>query len=350
MSTVPACNYLDLLQNGVGDPRSAGEVLDDVVERVSAAGSFLISAHIHPDGDALGSEVALALGLRSLGKEAFVVNTDPVPERFEQFFSQDFLLHVPGPQEAAALPATDLCVLLDTSEPDRCGALKERFFASGQSRVCLDHHVCPQPPEYDAHLVVVAAPSTGNLVLALLDRLGAELTPEIAEAIWIALATDTGWFRFPNATPWALQDAARLVDAGVPLESLYDRIYGDYSLARVRLQGKVLAGIETGFDQQFAWSHAPFEWLQEDGVDGGELNGLVDSLKLVSGVKLLALIVEVEGGSQKVSLRSRGEVDVEPIARKFGGGGHAKAAGFRFSGTLEALLEKLSPFVGAALR
>jgi phosphoesterase RecJ-like protein len=350
MRAVPVCTDLELLSNGVGGGHPATEVLGEVAERVLSAKTLLISAHVNPDGDALGSEVALALGLRGLGKEAFVVNTDAVPERFRQFFGQDFVLQVPGPTEAAALPAADLCVLLDTSEPARCGMLKERFFAPDQARVCLDHHVCPQPVAFDAHLVVTESPSTGNLVLALLDRLGVELTREIAEAIWIALATDTGWFRFPNATPWALQDAARLVAAGVPLESLYDKIYGDYSLARVRLQGEVLAAIQTEFDEQFAWSYVSRELLEGSGLDGGELNGLVDSLKLVSGVKVFALIVELDDGGQKVSLRSRGDIDVERIARALGGGGHTKAAGFRFAGSQAALLETLSPFVGDTLR
>lgn len=344
----PESPVLDSLKDSVSG-LAATVALKQVAAAIREAGTLLITAHTQPDGDALGSDVALALALEALGKTARVVASEPSPEKYAGLLPGGRVTQVGSSQEAAALGPVDLCVLLDTSEPERCGIFQEVFFAPGQRSVCLDHHLCQPPVPFHAHLILPEAPATGSLVLALIDELGVPLTPEIAQALWIALATDTGWFRFPNATAWAFRDAARLVEMGISLEQLYDRIYLSHSPGRARLQGVALSSLRLGLDGRFAWTSLSTADREAAGVSLEELDGMVDGLKSVRGAEVMVLMVEVGPGQYKLSLRARGRANVEPIARHFGGGGHAKAAGCRFSGSLDELERQLLPLVESEL-
>jgi phosphoesterase RecJ-like protein len=190
-------------------------------------------------------------------------------------------------------------------------------------------------------LIVVEAPATGNLVGAVIDRLGVPLDRQLAELLWIAIATDTGWFRFPNTTAWALADASRLVRFGLDTERIYQRVYADYTVPRARALGAILGGIKAEFGGDFLWSCLSLEVQKAEGVGLQDLDGMMDTLKSIRGARLLALLVELEREKFKVSLRSAGNAEVSGIARRFGGGGHAKAAGCRMAGKLEDVVAAL---------
>ncbi len=280
--------------------RPVPEVLAEIAAAIREARSFVLTSHAGPDGDALGSAVALALGLRALGKSVRAVTAHDIPARYEALLPPGVIENVQPADLAKANQEVDWFIVLDTSEPERIGGYREQFFAEGARRICIDHHRTHARDRYQHELVVAEAPATGSLVFALLDELDVELTPEIARALWLAIATDTGWFRFSNTGPWALLDAARLARVQVDVEAIYDRVYHDLSPTRARLVGHVL-----------------------------------------QRARIIALIVELEPGSFKVSLRARGDAEVESVARSFGGGGHAKAAGCRFTGRLEDLIDQL---------
>lgn len=315
------------------------EVLSDIAKTVRAADRFVLAAHVGPDGDALGSLVALTLGLRSLGKAARAVTAQDIPKRYRALLPAGVLESLRPEDFVREAPAVDWFFVLDTSEPERIGGFRELFFAGGARRICIDHHRTQSGAGYERELVVPDAPATGSLVLALLDELGVELTPAVAQALWLAVATDTGWFRFSNTGPWALLDAARLSAHRVDVEGIYDRVYNDLSPERARLVGHVLQRAHIELDGDLVWA----ELLLADRGDVGlaELDGVIDYLKLIEGARVIALIVEVEPGRFKMSLRARGDAEVEGLARTFGGGGHAKAAGCRFTGRLEDLVEQL---------
>lgn len=319
--------------------RPVSEVLAEVADSIREARRFIITSHVGPDGDALGSAVALTLGLRSLGKAARAVTGRDIPRRYEALLPAGVIESVQPEDLARERPEVDWFVVLDTSEPERIGGFRELFFAEGTRRICIDHHRTHVGGRFQHELVVPQAPATGNLVLALLDELGAELTVEVAHALWMAIATDTGWFRFSNTGPWALLDAARLAERRVDVERMYDRVYHDLSPARARLAGKVLERVRIELDGDFVWSTLLLEDRSE--VSLAELDGMIDYLKMVRGARIVALIVEVDPGSFKVSLRARGDAEVESLARSFGGGGHAKAAGCRFVGRFEDLVDQL---------
>ena len=194
------------------------------------------------------------------------------------------------------------------------------------------------------------APATGDLVILLLDRLGVTIDPPIARALWIAIATDTGWFRFTNTTPWALLDAARLAAVGVETERLHEEIYESYTPRRARLLGAVLSGIREDLGGALIWSALSREALAAEGGGMSDLDGVIDHMKAIRGAGVVALVVEVERGTHKVSLRSRGAADVERIARGFGGGGHVKAAGYRFQGSVNDVIAALRSAMEGASR
>lgn len=329
--------------------RPADEVMTSIAARLRAADRLLVTAHVQPDGDALGSQVALAEGLRRLGKTVRILNGERPPEKYRGLLPDEVFDLVETPEQLTACGPADLCVLLDTSEPERAGRFQERFFAPGQERICLDHHVCRGPSAFDEHLVVTEAPATGNLVLALLDKLGVAPDRTMAQALWIAISTDTGWFRYPNATEWAFHDATRLTRQGLDLEALHARIYLDSPLRRTRILGQVLASIEEELGGQFIWALLRQEQISAENLNVEELSGMVDSLKTVQGAQVMAFIVELAPQQFKISLRARGDANVERVARKFGGGGHAKAAGCSFEGAADDLLSTLRGLVGAEL-
>jgi len=319
--------------------RPAEEILEAMAACVARATRFFITSHVNPDGDSLGSQLALGLALRSMGKRVRIAGSQKPPDRFAP-------LLVPGILEiladAGGLEPPEVTFLLDTNDPARAGPFRDFCMAPGRVRLCLDHHLpSGQGAEFDLSLVVPRAPATGSLVLALLDKLAVRLTDEMRRMLWVSIATDTGWFRFTNTTPWALRDAARLVETGVDTEKLHRQIYEEYTVPRARVLGSLLAGIHAELGGALVWGSISQRTLVAEGVTVADLDGMVDFLKGVKGAQVTALVVELDKDRHKVSLRACDSVDVERIARRFGGGGHVKAAGYRFSGPHEDLIAAL---------
>lgn len=338
---------LEQLQD-VGSGRPASVVLDEIAALVKGAESFTLLTHVNPDGDALGCQIALARGLEALGKRVQAPCAHEFPVKYRGLLPVEIL---DVRDDSAGLVAGDVCFLLDTGDPSRAGPFEDFLVDSAHRRICLDHHPFQESPfqesgVFDKRLVLPASPSTGNLVLGLLGRLEVELSPEIRRALWIALATDTGWFRFANTTSWALQDAARLLGDDLKVEELYQKLYADYTPERARVLGAVLSGVRSELDGKLVWSALGRRQYESEGLRVADLDGLVDFLKSVEGAEVIALIVEVEPGLHKVSLRAPGQASVAPIARHFGGGGHVKAAGYRASG--RALRDVVAALIGKA--
>lgn len=336
------------LEEELGGP-TAGRLLDDMVRRIRAARGILVTSHVQPDGDALGSEIGLALGLRKLGRPVRVVNDHPPPAKYRFLDPAGLVQTPPDPAAPGPWEGIDLAILLDASDPARAGRLEGRLLAPGLARLCLDHHPGPPDPRFAGHWVAERAPATGCLVLRLLDALGVAPDRPIAEALFTAIATDTGWFRYSNTSPLALRDAARLIEAGVEPEPLHARIYEDSSPERLVLLGRLLSGLRVEMGGRFVWSLLDRAALDSSGVPGEEMDGFSETLKAVSGAEVVAAVVEQVPGVYKVSLRARGDVAVNAIAAGFSGGGHRKAAGFRATGDLQGILERLRAKVEPAL-
>ena len=307
-----------------------------------------LCTHIYPDGDALGSTAALALALRSLGAEPTLLLTHPVPEKLLGADRGGLAAVIPGEptdEQRAQIAAADRIFVLDTSEPDRLGRLREPVFASPAPKTLIDHHICEDRSIFDLAWSETESPSTGNLVLRIVEELAVPITPEIAEALFVAISTDTGWFRFSNATPEAFRAAGVLREAGIDPEALHRDLYETSTPERTRALGEVLARLETAGEGRVLYSTLRTTDLERHGIPLEELDGFIDALKQVRGAEIVFLVVELSPGRFKVSLRSKGAIDVHPIAASFGGGGHAKAAGCRLEGddlTEDQVVEQLT--------
>jgi bifunctional oligoribonuclease and PAP phosphatase NrnA len=314
----------------------------EAIERLSAelrpGLTVALSTHINADGDGCGSESALALLLEQRGMRVRVVNPTPWPAMF------NFLLH--GVEERSAdgvraLEDIDLLIVLDISDLQRLGALADAVRALDVPRLVIDHHVPAEEPAGSVLVTDTAACATGELIFDLACVLDLEITAPIARALYTALLTDTGGFRFSNTSPRCHAIAGQLLAAGVDPEEMYRRIYASVSVGRLYLLRDALTTLEVDTEHGLSWIALPAGALERYAVRAEELDGLAEHPRSVAGTKMAIFFRDLGHGQVKVSFRSTGEVDVNRFARRFGGGGHTKAAGALISGSLDEVRERV---------
>jgi phosphoesterase RecJ-like protein len=303
------------------------------VELVKQHASFVLTSHMRPDCDALGSELALAAALRSLGKQVRIVNADPVPPHIT-FIDPRREVEVLGRDVTADELRPDVLIVLDTSAWTQLGPMAEVVRRSSARKVVIDHHVS----EDDLGAVTLkdtSAEAAGRLVLAAIDALGVSVTPDMATALFTAIATDTGWFRFPSVTPLTYAAAGRLVHSGAQPTAIFAALYEQNNLARLHLQGGILSGARSDFGGRVIYSTVTPADLAATGAEPTDTEDVINRLLGVAGVEVALLFLEMGPEETKVSLRSRTSFDVRKIAEQFGGGGHAAASGVRYGGPLD---------------
>jgi phosphoesterase RecJ-like protein len=307
------------------------------IERLAAelrAGQrVVLSTHMNADGDACGSVAGLARLLTQLGIESRIVNPTPWPATFSFLLGDDLVDHTA--KGAAALAPLDALIVLDVSDVKRLGALADSVRKLDVPRLVIDHHITTDEPAGDVMVSDTTACATGELVFDLATVLGLELTEPIATALYCAILTDTGGFRFSNTTPRAHAIAGQLLAAGVDPEEMYRRIYASVSPGRLALLRDALSTLEVDRDYGIAWISVPADALDRYDVSSEDLEGIVEHPRSISGTRLALFFRDLGYGKVKVSFRSTGDVDVNRFARQFGGGGHAKAAGALIPGTME---------------
>ena len=292
-----------------------------------------LTTHVNPDGDGLGSEVGFALMLRALGVHVVITNPTPTPSRYDFLFAG--LAGLDKTAEAVKeLRRADLIIVLDIADLGRLGMLADTVKERGVTVACIDHHVSkgdlPPGPRY----VDAAAAATGELVREIARANEWDLTAEAARALYVAIVTDTGGFRFSNTKARTLRAAADLLECGIDPEAVYVELYSKAPEGRVRLMAEALQTLVVEHDVGMAWVTIPPGSLERHGVDPDDLDGVVEYARSIDGVRLGLLFREIAGGRIKVSFRSIGGVDVAKLAGRFGGGGHAKAAGASLPGAL----------------
>jgi phosphoesterase RecJ-like protein len=299
-----------------------------VLERIEAAERIVLTTHVNADGDGAGSEAALAHWLLATGREATIVNPTPFPAMF-RFLVEDADMIADAGSTAAdrALADADLIVVVDTAEPARIGRVARA--AASKPLVVIDHHVRSDSMLEGVMLQDVTACATGELIYDVLDTAGLS-TPwpqPVLEGLYTAIVTDTGSFRFSNTTLRAHQVAGELIAQGVDPELMYRRIYATVPLRRVQLLRHALDRLEVDAQYPITWITIERGVMEELGTTSEDLDGVVDHARSIEGTELAILFRETGDGSTKISLRSAGALDVNAIARGFGGGGHVKAAG-----------------------
>ena len=289
---------------------------------------FVLVGHVRPDGDCLGSQVAMARILSSLGKEVTVVNPDAPPVGFE-FLYEDASF---GRCDGRKMPHHDVCILLDINELARCGDLDWPIRGATSAKVVVDHHPFQGDPWWDAAFTDRRASATGLLVRRIAHHLGVALDRPTSEAIFTALVTDTGWFRYSNTDVETMHLATELVENGVVPNDLFIRLYQQHPPGHPKAVAGVLERLEYHCEDRLAVVDHPL--VLHGGPDLEDSDPVLDMLRAVGQVEAVIYVREVEGGKCKLSARSKTDFDVNVLARKFGGGGHAKAAGAMIDGSL----------------
>jgi len=310
--------------------------------RLRAARHVLITTHLHPDPDALGSSLTLASALERIGIRAEIVVGSPVPERYA-FMDEAQRIRVLGEDES--LPEADVVVILDTSAGwDRLGepgaAIAARFADRLVTVICLDHHPHPHQPA-DIRVVDPQATAASVLVYHLVLMLTNDITPEEAGWLYLGIVTDTSSFRFPNTNPEAYRIVADLSDRGANQRQLYAAMYERTSVERLRLLGEALMGVQLVADGQIAVVIVTRDQFIHHGLAVEDGAGFADYAATVEGAEVGAALLEYPDGSTRVILRATRTAPVDVIAKALGGGGHAFAAAAVIDSSAEEALRRL---------
>ena len=292
---------------------------------------FVVTSHARPDGDAIGSQLAMAYALRQLGKDVQMVNADPAPPQFQTF---------PGVRDITVSTTVDgqfdAAIVMECGDLSRTGVDGfDKYFV-----INIDHH--PGNKSYGAiNWFDPGAAACGEMVFDVIEALGVKLSPEIATHIYITILTDTGGFHFSHITPRTFDICRRCVEAGAQPEAIARAVYDSSTMGRLRLMGAVLHNLEFDDTGRAAFAAVTLDLLRQTGATHDDSEGLINIPLSVKEIQAVAFFKEIAGGSFRVSLRSKGAVDVNRVANAFGGGGHKNAAGCTITGPYAEVREKL---------
>jgi len=296
-----------------------------LLTKIRQGNRFLITGHISPDGDSLGSSLGLARLLRGMGKGALIWFHDPIASVYASVPGVERIHQ--GTEPPAGFPERfDAIIAVECPSLERSG-LEAELTAPDLPILNIDHHLGNQHYA-QVNWVDSAAPSAGEMIHRLAQSMNAPLDPETANVLYMTILTDTGGFRFSNATEAAFEASAQLVREGARPEMVSQWVYENRPVAVLRLLTEMLESLELHEDGRIASVLLTAEMMKRAGATAADTEGLVDYPRTIAGVEGVALLREREDGKTKVSLRSRGEADVEKVARRYGGGGHKNAAGF----------------------
>ena len=306
---------------------------------VESARTFVLVTHMNPDGDAFGSELGLARFLHARGKQVAIVNHDPVPPVLQFLDRGDVPIELYDPaQHDGLLAEVDRIVLLDNSAPDRLGRLEPRMRELAATVLCIDHHPTRGTIWGDA-ILDVRSSAAAAMVHELVTARGWRPDADAAEALFVGIATDTGFFRYNSTSPEALRISAELMECGADPAACYRRIYERNSPVFARILGGALAALELDAGGRVVSVRITRETLRDAAdVDTSEM---MTPLLAIDGVQVALLFRELDDDRVKVSLRSKGDWDVHALALEYGGGGHRNASGIVASGSLAEVRERV---------
>jgi phosphoesterase RecJ-like protein len=317
-------------------------MIQRIGELIGRHGTFLITSHERVDGDALGSELALYHLLRAAGKRASVYNQDETPENYRFLAGSDRIVHALPPPEDF-----EVVFIVDCSDLQRVGREAGRIAAIGRL-INIDHHVS-NGGFCEAALIDPGASSTGELICRLAAYMGWPLTPEVATALYTAILTDTGGFRYENTGRASLLAAAGLVECGADPQWISEHVYESNPPEKIRLMTAALPTLSFDRDGRVGSLVVTQQMIAAAGARSEHTEGFVDIPRTILGVEIAILYLELPDGMFKMSLRSKGHVDVERVARALGGGGHINAAACRLRGELPEIRKRVLAAIEASL-
>ncbi|MBP87285.1 MAG: phosphoesterase [Planctomycetaceae bacterium] len=318
-------------------------------EIIHAHERYLLTSHIRPDCDALGSELGMAGILEALGKRVTIVNGMATPPNLA-FIDPAKRIKVIGEDvQLDDLDDIEVLMVLDTSAWAQLGPMSNVIRATKAKKIVVDHHVSEDDLGAEPFKNTTAE-ATGRLVVEAAEELGVALTPEIAMPVFAAIATDTGWYRFRSASSGTYRIAAKLIDAGASPSGIYGDLYEKDTLGRVRLRGVILSRVRCELDGRLAHTYVLKEDFEKTGALPSDTEDAINMALAIDGVQFAVIFVEQATGGFKLSFRNRCELDCSQIAEQFDGGGHKAAAGAFQKGTFEEVQPKVLDVVRAAMR
>jgi phosphoesterase RecJ-like protein len=307
----------------------------EIADAIKQANRIAILSHVRPDCDAIGSQLALALSLKQLGKEIRAWNEDGLPESFRFLGRSDIIRRPPDEPEDF-----DLAVALDTASQQRLGTAREAIRRATQW-INIDHHAS-NPGYGDLVYVDPVAPATGQIIYEFLLTEDFPLTQSGADALYAAISTDTGSFRYANVNARTFEIVAELIKSGVNSARIANKLYESYPKRRVQLLGQILPGAAFDANDRIASMALTNETKQRLGIQPDDIDGLIDYVRCVDTVIVAIFFEELPESRIRLSMRSKDDrVDVNKICGEFGGGGHPRAAGARMRGNLEEVRSKV---------
>lgn len=312
------------------------------IERLRQGQRFLIASHINPDGDGIGSTIALGMCLSQLGKDVVLYNRDPLPATLAFLPGAETIVRTLPPEGGF-----DLSIMVDCAQRKR---ISDAFLAypHGGDIACVDHHLL-EDIEADIVLIDSAAASTGEVVLRLARCAGITVDTAFAQCIYTTLVVDTGFFRYSNTNAQVLTIAAQMVEAGAQPWEVAKHLEESHPASRMRLLGMSLASLEIQEHGRYATMEVTQRMLRASGASMEHSDEFAVYPRAIDGVEVSALFREMDDGRVKISLRSKDAVDVAAITRAMGGGGHARAAGVQVRGTMEEAKRRVQEAVERAL-
>jgi len=308
------------------------------IELIDKSSNILIATHIKPDGDACGSAAAIYDVLTTLGKKVEMVLPSELPGWYEFLFTkkpavlgEDITVEQ---LRQGQFFEPDLIVLIDVNSNNQLSKFSEYLKQNEKPVLVIDHHITNDGLG-DVELIDTAAAATALIVFDLLKYANWPITEKIAQALFVAVATDTGWFQFSNTDSRVYRSCADLIDAGVNPTQIYHDLYQNFSPQRFKLMTAMLNTLELHLNERFATQHLLQQDFEQTGAAYKDTESLIDECQRISTVEAAALFVELKDGRVKCSLRSKGAIDVRSVAQKFGGGGHTNAAGVHLPGPLK---------------
>lgn len=310
---------------------------------INAHHRLLLTTHLNPDGDALGSELALAYYLQQIHKEPVIINSSHTPRQYQFLDRHELVRHYQSERDLNVIRSCDGAIILDLSDWRRVDRVGEAIRKFQIPAICIDHHL--NGDKIGAvQIIDENASSTGELIYDFLQFCRADLSRDMAEALYICIMTDTGSFRFTNTNANAHRIVADLMDRGISFRKLYESVYENNTPGLFELKGQVMSSLRYESDGKLAWFVITNSMMQKAGVRRSELEGFAEIPREITGVEVVIMFTETEDHQVKLSLRSRGNIAINGLANQFGGGGHKFAAGAVFQEPIWAVVEKVLPF------
>jgi phosphoesterase RecJ-like protein len=304
---------------------------------IEKAQNIVITTHIFPDADGIGSEIALCLAMRSLGKNAVCVNEEPLLERYKYLDPQSVVISLAEYLSTYSNTKMDLFIVTDTNSLDRIGVGVHLLSSKVKNHLFIDHHPCPKEVMLN-NCIDTSKAATGELAGDLIKSIGVELTREMALPLYTAILIDTSSFRYPTVTGNTHRLIGSLMDTGVRPPHAYNMIYGTKKITFMKLLGKVLANVHTTKDEKIAWLTLTEDLLEKFHVDTEDTHAFINHLLVLDNIKVAVMFKQV-GDHVKISLRSVGVIDVGIMAMALGGGGHDHSAASLVEGKLEDVIK-----------